>query len=679
MCAQWVEPALEIHRDQYAQQAQRVLDKIEKEGPATGEGQFVVFTEKMQKEYGISRFGTVQYVDGVTVYKAGPQRITKAQMDAQVILPNLVPYMEDYVDGSVEKSLDKYIPSRIALEREEKEKGIATLSFLESWLFAYRPTIICIDPSRGTLYRVLEASRNVQIVLTNPDPTWTRKIRDEFLSAFRGKALAFSFVDKDKIVDQVHCLCYHGANGMKLQIDHPFSVALEPNVYSQEMRKAGLIVEETSPNMYRMTYKRKKELRSYNFPKYSGWYRLDPETIRANSKVRGDAYFVASSFNPAALGVTARPKPARVVGEMMSYNVLPPYAPCDGFSVSQDDQYVYDVAGVMTCMSRREFTSQYARMKGKQLAPLVEYGLWVASPYATEFSYMGQRSYGRVTVIETESMSFKAYQYKSQIQGKSRSNYLASAFVVGDFTGRKVTPFEAFGTAIEVETYTDPGNHVRHPMIEALSTRKAMVFDSFSRLLANLHYIAHWCMESVSSAIISEVPPEPLSEATVTVSLGGDPDECEVTNHTGSDVSKSLRAKIIDYYEEDNRAKSLQMLMDHFPTKTLHEIKMVLRYIPHAFPVPSLTEYKNSIMVETSVFWMLSMDDIHFVAQGGTGLGSYERGMLLKNDILMGELKFTDDEDIDVSQQEEFILSLGCEKLSTQTRSEGVCRQYRLI
>jgi len=328
-----------------------------------------------------------------------------------------------------------------------------------------------------------------------------------------------------------------------------------------------------------------------------------------------------------------------------------------------------------TCMSRREFVSQYARKHGKEVAPMVEYGQYVASPYSTSFFQMAQRTYGKVTVIETPGMSRRPVT-SEELGWARQSQYYAAAFVAGDFTGRRLSPFESYGTVWDILTY-ECGTHVRHPDITCLQGKRAMVFDSFRRLSHSIHYLAHWCMPRVSTAIVSQLPPTVTAETTVTVPLGDLKEVIEDDLHTGSEVSKSLRQCLVEYYQNDSRAKTLEELQLDFPTHSRTEMIQILMYISDAYPILPLNEEGMDYSPER-VNWIITEDDYPFPCDDGVGLASYSSAKRLKADVVLGELSFRDDEEAEVVFQENFLLALGCEKVSQVASGDQIIRQYRL-
>jgi len=546
---------------------------------------------------------------------------------------------------------------------------------LENWIFKLKHTIVCIDPSHGTLWRVLESCHNLKIAFTKPEVDWAQTLRDDFLAQFKAKFLSFDFIPLSEVSTVPNSVCYHGANGLNLSIDHPYNVALEPNAYSQDLRASGMIVEEISSNLYRLTYNRKSRVQTYYFPKISGFFRLDPDTIRRNLNVYGDAYFMATTFDPVSLGVVAKPKESRVVGEMMAYDILPPYIQRGKIRVSEDSEYVYDIEGVMTCTSRREYASALAATLGKKIAPLVEFGRFVASPYSTSFFEMGLKNYGQVCVVQTASMSYTAIIKTPQMVGTRLSPYNASAFVVGDFSGRKITPFESIGSAVEIMTYMYE-SHVRHADIRTLAGKKAMVYDSYARLVGNVHFLAHWCLPKVSTLIVTEIPVERKESATVSIPAQDLEEKTENDIPSGRTVNKSLRQMLIDYFEYDTRIKTIADLQEEFPTYPRYVISQVMMYIPTAFPAITPQSFTED---PGEPGWLISSDDFHFPSEEGSGLSSYSSSIQLKGDAVSGHLTFLDVESADVSYQDLFLRVLGCEQISHVIIQGRVERQYRLI
>lgn len=563
------------------------------------------------------------------------------------------------------------------MDAQRIEKGVVTASYLETWLFKHHRHFVIVDPAQGTLFRALGENCNVYVLMTTKEEKWEEQLYETFAEEFAAKKLQFEVVTKQEALALPDVICYHGMNGFKSQMLLPISIALEPNAYSQDLRKSGLGLEAKGDNWYLMTYKRKERMVQYMFPKYSGHYRVDPMTLKLTMNLEGDSFFLATTFDPERLKVLNPSSQPCVVGDIMAYDIMPPYVkdPLLGQMISEDAKYVYDVQGVATCMSRREYTSSVATEKNKQIAPLSLTGHYIASPYSTKFVKMGMTQYGEVTVVESPAMSAKAITAPEHLSefGKRPSQFKAVAFVLGYKEGAKLCPFEKFGTTCDVKTYVSANGQVRYSDIRPLLGKKSIVFSSFEVMREHLYFMAYWVLGDVAPFISSEMPALPKYDFQ-SVRIQDDGEEVDRPAMSTAGFSKDFRQRLVEWFESDTRYKTTQDIQKAYPEHSISEIEKTMLYHPEFSPTVIFTGEEDEVV------WTFK-ENKKFPThnEDGGGLSAYDTALFLKSAFMGGEHSFCDDEDEDVTPQHEYLLLLGAELYSTVTMSGLIERRYRIL
>jgi hypothetical protein len=642
-----------------------IINGIIENPPATGEGQFVAFTSEMQQKYQIAPFGTMEIkpVTGgqKTVYRAGPRHLAEHKSGIEVNVPSLQGFVEAFVANETCPSLVDLMPDEIDISiKGPKDKTVTIASYLESWLFKFRPTFVLIDPAQGSLWRALEADIGVYVLLTSKDSQWRTSLEREFQSAFAQKKQLFEFIDfsSEKLDEHI---VYHGQNGLK-DIVTPMSVALEPNPYSVDMREQGLGVTAISSDVYKMVYQRKTRLVEYNFSKIPNHFRVDPLSLMASAKIKGDSFFLALNFDPEIFKVCQPVREMKALGDTIAYDMMPPYVQSGPLMVSEDHKYVYDVQLKATCASRRNFCSSLARAKGKQIAPISDWGRFVAYPYSTRFHNVGIKKHGNILILESESMSSECYKIEN------KEYYVASehdgvAFVKNDFNGRPLTPFEKYGTVHPVPTYLAQSLKTRYPDISGLG-KEAIVFSSFNCLLENISLIGQFVCGDIASVIVTntKMPEKPIFDDMV------DDDTDTKGFMSGDHENKSVRQRLVEWYENDNSPKTLKEISAAYPWVQEREVVNILLYLPTFIPME----------IEDQIMWVDGMD-IDFEGDGECGsLGYHLNASSLKNSLVVSpDLSYIDQVSLDVSDRLKFIDLCGYELVSTKRSGEYVQRVFR--
>jgi len=500
MCTPQEDPTLSEWETEFSQQFETLMSKYLELDIAAGEKQSVLLSQSFAKEHGVSRLATIEYDEGrqQTIFRAGPKEFETVEHNIpEVRIDSMIPFMEAYRDGLELPKLSEVISKGVQLRKKENNPVVTQISFLESYLFRMKENILLIDPSQGSIYRALEENRNVYYFMTATDSHWKKELEDTFRAMFKGKKLIFKHIHEDDDVDDF--LVYHGANGFK-PIYQANSFALEPNPYSVDTRKqgAGIAAGGESISFYYQIKDRKME---YVFKYHPSYYRIDPATLNHLGVVKGDAFFLSMTVDPKELGYTLEiGTKAATVGEMYCYTELPEYRPYEGMMVSYDDTHVYDVKIPSTCASRRFRAEQIAKQMKKKIKPYQPLGKYVAHPYSVAYVLHEWETYDNIVVQQRGSLSKMAIMNDINLQYTGPIPQKAAIFILGDKTGKRVTPLEAFGSVFPVDLYValvktnESGGEWWYPDIRPFMGQSGMVFDSMNSLKNNIHLLCYFCV-----------------------------------------------------------------------------------------------------------------------------------------------------------------------------------------
>jgi len=579
-------------------------------------------------------------------------------------LPDFTSWVEDWADGKPVPSLNTLIPDKVEVEIEATSSRVVTQqSFLESWLFSRHEKLYMVNPSIGSIWRAYEAGASTSIIATNPDRKWEQLLLSTFVGPFEKKNLVFETVKLEDIDPNI--LCYIGSNGININIESFCLVALEPNPYSVDLRAEGLHLKAVAGG-YEMVYERKKMKRVYVFKKQSDYYRIDPNTLQRTTKTRGDSFFVSTNFDPKILGLRVATKHPNVLGDLVALDILPPYEDFNGFQVSRDSKFVYDVQCMATVQSRRRLCAMVARTLKLQVFPLTGLGKYVANPYATEFTYLGAVMEGSHHVITSMSLTSHIIKQDSDIELHVLS-YPAVQFRVSDFGGKAFTPFEKYGSVYDIATYVDISGKIRKVDLRGANREDvSFIFSSFNSMIESVSLLAHFLLGSIPSAI--EIPfdenPTPLQFIET--------EEIDVERGvmSGDAYNKSTRQQLLDWYQADKRRKSSQTIYRRFGDVLQSEIDQIMRSIPTLMPF---------VLAPQDLRW--GMDEDVFLGEKdpeSSGLASFEQASALKAELFtMLNFTFVDKIDADVRKHLRIMILLGYQIVMEQELHRYIKRDFR--
>jgi hypothetical protein len=649
---------LRLHREK-----DELLRSIEEDGAATGEGQLMILSEEIQKAKKISRFATASAMDcpqNIDLqYRVGPTQLPKTRYEYKTNIPSLIPWVEAYASGQDPGHICDIWPSKVEVEVPKTSlRVVVSASYLESWIFTLKEKIVLLNPSTGTMYRLIESGCYPLVIMTSQDPQWERHLKKEFSSFFTEKRpLKFGILDDIQPDD----LVYHGSLGLQHVTRSSMNIALELNPYSRDIRTAGCTIKRIGDG-YSIVMNRKGRQVHQDFDIYSKHFRVDPVTLSAHMGVLGDGYFFATTVDPSVFNI--RPSVPRypVAGDMMCFDVLPPYEKFKDLLISQDDLMVYDVKGPMTCQSRRHYTKLIAAAMNKEVAPLVKYGKFVAYPYSSEFTYLGSKCHGECTIL-LESPSMSATNRVNNNNGKEGPK--AVSFCFGDFGGRKVTPLERYGSTYDVATFIDPDSKVRYVDFTKLDlTKHQLIVTSFNNLLSHLSLILNMVNPTMSEICIDTLTErEPLE-----FEEDMDPDHFAFLSN--DNYNKSLRQRMIEKYGSTSQYFTLEEMYLDFPECSKFSIQETLVSCPTSIP----HTFNDEVM------WTFGSTSHPFaeVFDSDRGICSYSNRHELKY-FLFGEGKevvFEDDLNLYPVERIQFCSNLGYQLVQIETRDDCVVRTF---
>jgi len=242
----------------------------------------------------------------------------------------------------------------------------------ESKLLSYivEQPFVLVNPAMGTLFRV-SSPYPVPVCLTNN----YESRREEVIRIGKQERKSFEFVKE--IGDK---LAYLGSNGVQDVVPRRW-IALTPNPYQSPFPYENYSIKATDYGMLMNYVRNDHQTTSVLRFMPQDIYRYSPKQVDTSffccpsKKVKGGHYFLESS-------VPIEMKQESDVSEFVRY--LSHYVPReDEQSYSEDDEFLYDVPGCDTYLSRYTRVVRDARMRGKKAVPLYsthdKYGVSLAS------------------------------------------------------------------------------------------------------------------------------------------------------------------------------------------------------------------------------------------------------------------------------------------------------------
>jgi hypothetical protein len=681
MCTPQEDPTLSEWETEFSQQFDNLMSKYLELDIAAGEKQSVLLSQSFAKEHGVSRLATVEFDESrqQTIFRAGPTEFeTVEHTIPEVKIESMIPFMEAYRDGLELPKLSDVISKGVQIRKKESNPVVTQISFLESYLFRMKENILMIDPSQGSIYRALEENKNVYYYMTATDSHWKKELDGVFKSMFKGKKLIFKHIHEEDDVEDF--LVYHGANGFK-PVYQPNSFALEPNPYSIDTRKqgAGIATGGESISFYYQIKDRKME---YIFKYHPNHYRIDPATLNYLGVVKGDAFFLGMTVNPKELGYTLDTgTKAATVGEMYCYQEMPEYRDYDGMSVSYDDLYVYDVKIPSTCASRRFKVEQISKEMGKKMKPYSTLGKYVAHPYSVTYTLHDWETYDNIVVQQRGSLSKMAIMNEINLEYTGPISQKAAIFILGDKTGKRVTPLESFGSVFPVDLYValkktnGSGGEWWYPDIRPFVGKSGMVFDSINSLKNNIHLLCYFCVPDLKPTDLYgrvdrvDAPNLEYADMTDLEDKHGEQEEQEQQNMV-IEEDEALHMKIRKIFEMEKRDLFYHELEIRLPGHLTRKITATLMQTSNWHIIMRGINYHEDIWTTCTIPWE-PVDD------GNRGLASYPDATTLKRAILDGLLEFEDSVSINTRPQQEYLDMQGVELIGQRVNKKTQTLMFR--
>jgi len=394
---------------------------------------------------------------------------------------------------------------------------------------------------------------------------------------------------------------------------------------------------------------------------------VDPNTLSQLGIGRGDSFFLITTVNPSHFQIPLQKLRVSLSTEMYCYDVLPPYRILDEWSVSYDDEFVYDVELPATCMSRRFKAAEFAEKHKLKLKPLSAYGKWVAHPYSMHFEKHDWNVYDEIIVQQSHAMSKNALREDIHANHKGPILEKAVAFVMGETKGEKLTPLEQFGSYVSVPLYQDETCKQWHyPDIRGLQGKKAMVFGSIQEMKTHLHLLIY-----VMVPFLQSIAFMPFQENETQTELDYDSTlfEGEIRKDTLTSTDKSNTLSKVRLAFVEHETLTLRQIIEMYPNIRTHTLREAL------FRAPELRVETEGDIAENDV-WSRNLLYWGGIDDGNIGLASYTDSSTLKSDVIGGVLKFKDKLILNTRGQQNFLLTQGYEVIFSKVTKKHVTIEY---
>jgi len=632
------------------------IETIKTEGATTGSEIFVRFPVSLQKKYHISPVGTVtKELDEIgrikMTYRAGPKYYESKGPQLHRGIPTLQEWYDKWRDGVDPGNIADLIPEEINAHMSSKTSSFLTTvrSYAESFMFTKMKKVVMVDPSYGALWRAHTHGCHVSIISTSTEKKWAEEIHRYFMPHFKASRLMLDVIDEPEDDDMV----YHGANGFK-PVKGGKAFCFEPNPYSKDLRNGHAIAIKRELSRFVMTYMLKDRLLTYYWEDLPNYYRVDPITLSIASQLRGDFYFLATRFQPAQIGFAWYKKRLTSLACCYYYDEFPQtkIVQLGDYNVVADKGMLYDVDVGATILSRRHLLYTLAEKYGWKVAPLAAgYGKWVAHPYGNEFIKTSYVKKGEKIVCEDYTM-----YNEEPPQGERRYHeHSAVIFLPNDFTGRKVTPLEAFGTVHSIDTFTVGKDPRRYPYHQKYD--KGYIFSSESMLKQCISFICHMEQRDVVQMIDYDKEREDPSPTIL-----GNILEDDTPHHTGERRPPSDRTTLAEFFSL--LPKTRYQIEQEYKDRPWHVL------LGDMWQTPGLAVNVQADPLE----WYISSgyepyDDYD---EESEGLMFCDNQLEIKRDMIGGKLTWRDKREADTSARVKDLAAWGWRVARTETTEETV-------
>jgi len=380
----------------YREQIEDLKDMLRKDGASVGDRTFIAFPPKVAKDLKISEFGTAVHRMGEIEYTAGWRENENPLV--YVTQSNWIPHMAaEVANGTWMPDVRKLmagVPAPIPLKVERYSLYLEPLERgLISLLNSLYGNVVLVNPSFSTLKA---AKGKIFSVFLTDDSHY-----DELGSSLQELGYDINKVWEDDPSPQV---CYLGSNEPVHW--YPRGVTLVLNPYHSDVQSSSYIISEQDNDLYMMYSKQDRQVQSVLEFGFEGFVYSPPTVARAFGL--GEKFWIKSKLDLRLKGVdtlTVHHAPWAIMG-------LPKYerriVQGKEEMVSEDENYIYDIVGQGTYLSRRaRFTNA-----GKPWCSMQTYGNVLITRFTCEPQQ--SRSCKNVVVREKDQiMQLQVYSMKS--------------------------------------------------------------------------------------------------------------------------------------------------------------------------------------------------------------------------------------------------------------------------
>jgi hypothetical protein len=308
------------------------------------------------------------------------------------------------------------------------------------------------------------------------------------------------------------------------------------------------------------------------------------------------------------------------------------------------------------------------------MKPYSTLGKYVAHPYSVTYTLHDWETYDNIVVQQRGSLSKMAIMNEINLEYTGPISQKAAIFILGDKTGKRVTPLESFGSVFPVDLYValkktnGSGGEWWYPDIRPFVGKSGMVFDSINSLKNNIHLLCYFCVPDLKPTDLYgrvdrvDAPNLEYADMTDLEDKHGEQEEQEQQNMV-IEEDEALHMKIRKIFEMEKRDLFYHELEVRLPGHLTRKITVTLMQTSNWHIIMRGINYHEDIWTTCAIPWE-PVDD------GNRGLASYPDATTLKRAILDGLLEFEDSVSINTRPQQEYLDMQGVELIGQRVNKK---------
>jgi len=330
---------------------------------AVGNSEVMEFVQPLVDKHSIYRHGRATIFEGSMEYFGCPVNIDrKAKWDINV--PNSIDLVANYALGKkADFSKPLPLPDPIPLKKSKGSKLHLYEKALFTKITAIHGPITMVNPSKSAIWSACHLKYHIYFSDETIDTKDYRLgIREEV------KRSGHEFSE----VYNLDGICYLGSNGPQNEMPGRW-FSLSPNPWVASFPFDIYEIQDGSLGIILKYYKNNK-LRTCNILRYPDYGRYSPSDLDLHCGISGEvSFFLETNFYtiPCSLDNDAGP----IAGYVPQF---PPYNDVKlgdkTFRVSYDNNFLYDIVGYGTYMSRRHKLIEFQSLLGLNLVPITKVG-----------------------------------------------------------------------------------------------------------------------------------------------------------------------------------------------------------------------------------------------------------------------------------------------------------------